>query len=427
MKLLTKTGKNRTAKLLNSEGEEITIFTEFRNELYNISKLAPNTIVQYLGHVARFIEFLYACITLRARYSATLNYIMPVYESYLLGSALDKPGVASLARAMTGRNRNAKEYSMVPIEASLKKFLWFAGISQDRSLGLDHYIDSALRTRPYTKNEIIKLRAHSEAYGLYSRGAEASVRTKAYESLFKCTRKFDENHDSNTWRPNKAIATHKIDVFLSSLIKYRDKAIACGRLATGLRGSEILGLTDDDIDYENREIWCKDNRSILNSEEDADKYGSKGRATNETMCHEPWKRQFFEFMELYELHERIPNVGHNFCFQILHGENRGKPLFTANRSSSNRIFHRAASKAGIELPVGIAEHSMRHHYGVFTRHDAPTLSGNGFPDLVTQTYMGHKHARSTRKYTKKSQRGWIDASNEIQNSSRPSDLLDKDQ
>lgn len=427
MKLLTKVGKNRTAKLLNNKGEEITIFSEFRNELYNISKLAPNTIIQYLSHVGRFIEFLYACTTLRTRYGASLNYIMPAYESYLLGTAQDKPGVASLARALTGRNRNAKDYSMVPIEAALKRFLWFAGISHDRSLGLDHYIDSTLRTRPYTKHEIINLRAKSEAYGLYSAGVEAQGGGGSYEPLFKCTKKFDENHDRNTWRPNKAMATHKIESFILNLLTYRDKAIACGKLATGLRGSEILGLADADIDYDSREIWCNDNRSLLSSEEDVDKYGRKGRATSETMCHEPWKTQFFKFMELYELHERIPNVGHDFCFQILHGENRGKPLFTANRSSSNRIFHRAASKAGIELPFGIAEHSMRHHYGVFTRHDAPTISGNGFPDLVTQTYMGHKSARSTRKYTKKSQRGWIDASNEIQNSSRPSDLLDSDQ
>lgn len=426
MNLLTKVGSNRTSKLLNDKGEELTLYTEFRNELYNISKLKPRTVAQYLDHVGRFIEFIFACALVKTKYGASLTYIFPTYEKYLLGNIQEKPGVASLVRALTGRAKNAKPYSLVPIEAALKRFLWFSNISCDRSLGLDSYLDGCLRTRPFTFGEIKSQRAKAEAYGLQKASAAAISGATRYENLFQCTKQFDENHDANTWQPDKAMASDKIDTFIDSLLTYRDKAIACARLATGLRGSEVLGLTDADINAETREIRCVDNRSLVNNEAHADKYGYKGRDTPETMAHEPWLTKFFKFYELYEQFERVPNTGHPFCFQILHGTNRGKPLFTAHRSSANRIFHRAAKKAGIELPRGIAEHSMRHHYGVYTRHDAPTLSGNGFPELVTQTYMGHKKASSTRKYTKKSHREWIDTANEIQNSSRPSDLLDAD-
>jgi integrase len=424
MKLLTKLGSRRTLKLLNNKGEELTLFTQFRDELYNISKLAPNTIVQYLDHVVRFIEFIFACTLLQSKYGASLSYIFPTYEKYLLGNSRDKPGISSLARELTGRTRNAQQYSLVPIEAALKRFLWFSSISCDRSLGLESYLDGCLRTRPFTFNEIKSQRAKAEAYGLLKARAAAISGATRYENLFHCTKQFDENHDQNTWQPAKAIASDKTDLFIDSLPTYRDQAIACAKLAFGLRGSEVLGLTDADINADTREIRCVDNRSLASSEADADKYGYKGRDTPETMGHDPWLGRFFKFLELYERFERVPNVGHSFCFQILHGENRGKPLYTAHRSSANRIFHRAAKKAGVELPPGIAEHSMRHHYGVYTRHDAPTLSGNGFPELVTQTYMGHKKASSTRKYTKKSHRDWIDTANEIQNSSRPSDLLD---
>jgi len=424
MKLFTKIGSKRTSKLLNDKGEELTIYTEFRNELYNMSKLSPRTIVQYLDHICRFIEFIFACASLQIKYKASLNYILPAYEKYLLGNSNEDPGVSSLARIATGRTQNAKPYSLVPIEASLKRFLWFANISCDRSLGLANYLDGCLRTRPFSHNELKSQRAKSEAYGLHKANSALGAGATRYESLFKCTRQFDENHDQNTWQPAKAIATDKIDLFINCLPTYRDKAIACGRLAFGLRGSEMLGLTDDDINIDTREVRCIDNRSLLHNESEADKYGYKGRDTSETMGHEPWMGMFFKFLEQYERFERIPNVGHKFCFQILHGVNRGKPFFTAHRSSANRIFHRAAKKAGVEVPFGVAEHSMRHHYGVYTRHDAPTLSGNGFPALVTQTYMGHKHQKSTRKYTHKSQREWIDTANEIQTSARPDDLMD---
>lgn len=423
MKLLTKTGSTRTSKLLNNQGEELTIYTEFRNELYNISKLSPNTIRQYLDHVCRFIEFLFACVLLKTKYGASISYIFPAYEKYLLGTTPADPGVASLARALTKRTRNAKPYSLVPIESALKRFLWFANISRDRSLGLEQYIDGCLRTRPFTKQEIKGLRSNSEAYGLYKANAKPSG-AAGYENLFKCTQAFDDNHDTNAWRPNKAMATDKIGLFIDNLPTYRDKAIACARLSTGLRGSEVYGLADPDIDIDSREIRCIDNRWLVSSQAHLDMYGYKGRDTIETMAHEPWHGMFFKYYALYDRLERIPNVGHNFCFQILHGKTRGQPLFTAHRSAANRIFHRAAKKAGIDLPFGIAEHSMRHHYGVYTRHHAPTLSGQGFPALVTQTYMGHKSETSTRKYTHKSQKDWIDISNSIQNSSRPSDILD---
>jgi integrase len=410
---------------LDAKGRELTIFTAFRDELYNVSGLAPNTVLLYLGHVATFIEFVHACLILHSRYSCTIKYLITRYEAYMTGTRDSEPGIALLARRITGRNRNATALSMVTVEAALARFLWFVDISADTSLALSSYLDTTTRTTRMSDAELQAFRKKSEAYGLYaddqkkdkpSRGAKRRIR------LFRCTAHIPENHDDMDWRDEKAIPTDKIDSLVEGLLTNRDKALAYLRVAFGIRTSEALGLTDSDIDVVRREVWVRGDitRKKGNlTQEQVDRFGYKGRDTAETMGHEPWASQFFEYYSLYIKYERIPAVGHNFCFQILHGPKKGDPLFTANRSSLNRTFHRAADKAGIDLVVGVAEHSLRHHYGVYTRHDAPTLVGHGFPEHVTQTYMGHKRASSSRKYTKKNHREWLDVSNEITNSKKP--------
>ncbi|MCQ2994273.1 site-specific integrase [Pseudomonas syringae] len=431
MRLLTKVGTGRRIIYLDALGRELAIFTAFRDELYNVSGLAINTIILYLGHVARFIEFIHACVILQAKYGSSIDYLVVRYEAYLAGIPESKPGIALLARRLTGRNRDATALSMITVEAAISRFLWVTEISSDTSLGLQAYLDTATRTSRLSSVELKALRRNAEAYGLYaddhkknkpSSGAKRSTR------LFRCTQNITDDHDEMDWRDEKAIPVDKIDSLAVNLMKFRDKALLYVRLAFGIRTSEALGLTDRDIDVVGRQIWVRGDitqKAVGLTQEQLDKLGFKGRETPETMGHEPWASKFFEHYESYIKYERLPSVGHNFCFQILHGVKKGEPLFTASRSSLNRTFHLAAEKAGVILVRGVAEHSLRHRYGVYTFHDAPTLVGRGFPAHVTQTFLGHKRAESSRKYTRKNHREWLDVSNTIIESRKPESDNDK--
>ncbi|QXI11490.1 tyrosine-type recombinase/integrase [Pseudomonas zeae] len=419
MKLLTLVGKPRRQKLLNPTGEELAFFSQFRDELFTNSGLSNNTIKSYLGHIARFIEFIHACQIVCTRKNESINAILPAFEEYLLGPVHMSTSPALQARELTRRTSKAKPISLIPVEAAIHRFLWYAGISSDRSLRLDHYIDTANRTREFTQHEICALRNKSESYGLYSnRKDSGGKKARRNIFIFKSTSLIGRNHDELAWVPQKAMPTEKIARFIDALPTYRDRAIACLKIASGIRSHEALQLTDDEIDIASRTVWIisdVSNKRVGLTAADLDKYANKGRETSETWCHEPWISWFFENLLAYTKFERLPGVGHKFCFQILHGVNKGRPLFTAHRSSLNRIFHRAAKAAEIILVPGIAEHSMRHHYGVWCKHFAPTLAGNGFPELVVQTYMGHKSLSSTKKYIKKTDREWLDTSNEIIN------------
>lgn len=425
MRLLTKVGHGRKVLYLDHNGKEIVVFSAFRDELYNISGLSINTVILYLGHISRFIEFIHACLILNLKYGTQINYLIVRYEAYLTGTSESEPGIALLARRLTGRTRNAKAHSMITVEAAITRFLWFANISTDTSIGLQYFIDTATRTSSFSKRELKAFRANSEAYGLYADDHKSSKKAPSYKQrtrLFRCTANITDNHDELEWNDRKAFPLDKLGAMAEKLLTYRDKCLVYLRAAFGIRTSEALGLTDQDVDVFRREIWIRGDitRKQGNlTQEQIDKFTFKGRNTPETMGHEPWASTFWEFYELYIKYERIPSVGHQFCFQILHGKKRGEPLFTANRSSLNRTFHRAADKAGVELMEGIAEHSLRHRYGVYTRHDAPTLAGHGFPEHVTQTYMGHKRASSSRKYTHKSHREWLDVANAINDSKKP--------
>jgi integrase len=387
--------------------------------------LAINTVLLYLGHISRFIEFIHACIILQTKYGTTINYLMVRYEAYLTGANENEPGMALLARRLTGRTRDAKAHSMITVEAAVVRFLWFVGISIDNSLGLSTYIDTATRTSSLSRLELKAFRNNAEAYGLYAddhKEKKPSKKHKNRSRLFRCTANIPENHDELEWRHQKAFPMNSLKALADELLTYRDKCLLYLRAAFGIRTSEALGLTDHDIDILRREIWIRGNSTHKYgnlTQKQMDKLGSKGRSTPETMGHEPWASIFWEFYELYIKFERIPAVGHSFCFQILHGRTSGEPLFTVNRSSLNRTFHRAAARAGVDLMEGVAEHSLRHSYGVYTRHEAPTLGGHGFPEHVTQTFMGHKRASSSRKYTQKSHREWLDVANAIMDSKKP--------
>lgn len=187
---------------------------------------------------------------------------------------------------------------------------------------------------------------------------------------------------------------------------YRDKALFSLLAAAGLRLSEGLLLTLDDIDVERRFVFARDpstrncdyyNNYFTGSE--IEDLPWKGRTTPYTMLIEPFASMFWKYLELYLLSaEYLPTVKHNFVFQITSKINRIEPLLVTDDSNIRKIFYNA-SLAILGQSWNIQ--SLRHMYGVYCLNFFPVGDGTyGLPLATVQNLMGHKSIESTKRYAK---------------------------
>ncbi|MHC1699000.1 MAG: tyrosine-type recombinase/integrase [Geobacteraceae bacterium] len=187
---------------------------------------------------------------------------------------------------------------------------------------------------------------------------------------------------------------------------YRDKAFFSLLAAAGLRFSEGLFLTLDDIDTERRHVFVRDPKS-RNSEyynnyftdDEIEDLPWKGRTTPYTMLIEPFASLFWKNLELYLLSEEfLPTTKHNFVFQLTSGINRIEPFFTTHSKNIRQLFYNA-TLAILGKVWNI--HSLRHMYGVYCKNFFPLREGvYGLSDATVQNLMGHTSVESTKKYAK---------------------------
>lgn len=120
-----------------------------------------------------------------------------------------------------------------------------------------------------------------------------------------------------------------------------------------------------------------------------------------TLLIEPFASKFFESLKAYLDRERIAHDRHQFLFQYLSGEDRGKPFFLSTAASRLEQFHKACRGIGVQLPPGTAGHSLRHMYGTYLLNYFPRANGDyGLPAPMVQQLMGHATLKSTLKYAR---------------------------
>lgn len=196
-------------------------------------------------------------------------------------------------------------------------------------------------------------------------------------------------------------------LFIDALHTFRDKAIYCFYAASGCRSSECLQLLWDDINFDTGKVYLIDPKDRINnisylslSQLDKDKLSWKGRATNSTFLIEPFSSLFFQNLALYLEHEYVFHGKHRFVFQVLKGENIGKPYFCTQSSTRQEVFDKAAKVAGLEDFIR-GPHSLRHAYATYLLNYIPVKNGEfGMSLSSVKVLMGHESIKTTSKYAK---------------------------
>ncbi len=187
---------------------------------------------------------------------------------------------------------------------------------------------------------------HSHALHFHSRSRRGSVRIK------------------EPYRVVQPLKDAQVLAFYRSLKTWRDRAMVLLMWAEGLRASEVINLTINDIDPNGQSL------RILGK-------GRKQRVM-------PLAEAVATTLRLYAQLER-PSTDSPAVFIVLKGQRRGSPL---SGDGLRRIFRFHRSKSGI---AQANPHRFRHNFGA-------NMTRCRVPLLVLARMMGHSSPLTTMRY-----------------------------
>ena len=161
------------------------------------------------------------------------------------------------------------------------------------------------------------------------------------------------------------LSPEEINLFLSSLRTYRDKAMILLMTLGGLRKSEVIDTTLADVKIAKKQVMVR-----------------HGKGDRERICYVA--PDFFLVLNLYLQKER-PQTDSDALFVCLKGPNRGKPL-TVHGLTTIIEYHR--EKVGAPR---IGCHRLRHTCLTTLREAVMSIE-------ALQVQAGHKNINSTRVY-----------------------------
>jgi integrase len=378
------------------------------------------TAINYIGHVAKFLDYLSEAAIVAPRHGFDfvdglfLSEVIGTYRDFLEGgidneSDLIKEVAVNLSRSPLMPS------STVPHIAAVNGYLDYSEEIHMRLLELDGIEDLGListnrlfpdagKLVPIKPGERIAMLQKNVLSGVMAGGPQ--LKRLSALSYGKTTQQ--------TYEGLKDFPTQEfVNLIENGFTNYRDKAYYCFLGASGTRQCEADLLTFADLDIDNEEVYVispktrslKDYNYYL-SKQEMNKLPWKGRNTKYTLLIEPWGALFWHYYSLYMEHEWTPSKDHPFVFQIIRGNNKGKPFFTSCKSSIRKTFKKAVKRIGLssiypKLSDKYPGHSLRHMYGVFLRNYYPnTMGGLGLSSDLIQSIMGHVSADSTLKYAR---------------------------
>ncbi|MDP9541122.1 tyrosine-type recombinase/integrase [Pseudomonas putida] len=397
-------GSGLSSTLCTPDGLILESYEHVKKSLLRRKSLSLKTAEGYLGHIARFHEFIYAAWMLGAgdKYEDLQN-ILDHYEDYLLfGIQSSIPTVSQIAKS-TGKANPTNPSSLPVIEAAIKLFLRLSDQKAREGNQETLFTLYASNTvEPISSGQASRLKMSSKLAGLIKGGPRK--RRVPGEGIFRFTKSSRSMNSRVKPIENRAFPTIKITNLINSCSSYRDKAFYAFLASSGCRSFEAMQLTWADLSPSKREVLLINPFTRMNNgitDEEFKKLRWKGRAHYEVFMISPWEEIFWENLKNYLDSEYIPNTGHDFVFQILSGPTRGRPYFTSDRASRIRAFKKLADKAGATLPDSVAIHSLRHGYAMYCLNDHPTSDGShGFSLVQVNKMIAHTHQDSTRIYAK---------------------------
>jgi integrase/recombinase XerC len=147
------------------------------------------------------------------------------------------------------------------------------------------------------------------------------------------------------------------------------KAMVVLLLSTGIRRSEAVGITLDDLNLEKRQLLIR------------------GKGDKERVV--PLTDQVVEAIQAYLPHRTKTESQHLFVSAW-----KGRPI---HGRCINRMLKIVVGKAGL-AGQGITPHKLRHTFATFTRLRRASLTRNGVDIRTVQELMGHSELETTAKY-----------------------------
>lgn len=183
---------------------------------------------------------------------------------------------------------------------------------------------------------------------------------------------------------------------------YLTKTIIALLAASGLRLSEALLLTFNDIDFVNRTIKIKNPK--LRKLEDFNNYFTyeqqqelpfKSRTTENVFLIHPFDDIFWDCLQKYIVQERILTESHPFIFNVKNSET---PMIAHDRNLK-AFTQKFKYKTCKMLPEEYSPHSLRHMYVSYLVNYFPCENGSfGLPIHKVQKIVGHTNLKSTEVY-----------------------------
>ncbi|MGF1810043.1 tyrosine-type recombinase/integrase [Vibrio alginolyticus] len=398
--------------LMNLDTSEM--YTPFEDyvEMLIDNGYASTSIEQYAGHVGRFLDFLYEIklLSVQLDKSLQLSKTFRMYEDFLtLGESSDIPLVRQAAINIGKKNQTSTRSIADGIEASISLFIEQKIFDHDD----DTFLGEISFDRAVSHRELNKMIQNSwfEA----TKRQFGSKHSKCIRLFRRSTRR---NNKASMKRRTKEVANRAFPIeqsvqFFSqaavtpatNFSKVRDFLLYALLAATGVRTSEALQITIDDIDWDQQKIDIispndRHNKGLTPQEFEA--LCDKGRATSITFMIQPFASIFWSYLKIYMKYHYKTNVSHRFLFQ----KYNGRPFFNVDRSTRSKTFKKYLKKYDPSL-THLGLHGFRHTYGFYTLNYFPIVDENGnptnrqgLPMAYVKILLGHQSITSTEVYAK---------------------------
>lgn len=203
-------------------------------------------------------------------------------------------------------------------------------------------------------------------------------------------------------KDEKEFPLSKVKILINSNKDYLTKTIISLLASSGLRLSEALLITFNDIDFVNRSIKIRNPK--IRPLEDFNNYFTyekqqelpfKSRTTENVFLIHPFDDDFWSYLQLYLTKERVLTDKHTFIFNV---KNEEKPLIESEKNLK-AITQKFKYKSKKVLGMEFSPHSLRHMYISYLVNYFPCQNGNyGLPIHKVQKIVGHTNLKSTEVY-----------------------------